>query len=710
MDIKDSLRVGDNEICFQTGAIARQAAGSVIVSLGGTVVLATVCSAQESQENLSFVPLVVDYLERTYSAGKIPGGFFKREGKPSEKEILISRLVDRPIRPLIPEGYTKETQIVIMVLSHDQENDTHPLAVSGASAALTISDIPFDGPVGAVKVGLVDGQFIINPTVSQLAKSKMDMVVAGTFSAVTMIEGKMDDVDESTVFSGIEIAHREIQKITQFQKKFAEKVNKQKSFFEPVRIPDELKDEVLSRYGSFIDKLNATPSKEERHSLKREILENLKEKYEEEQLWQVEKVIEDKQKTLMRKMILEQGKRIDGRKIDEIRPIECRIKTLPRPHGSAIFRRGETVSLSAVTLGSKRDEQKLDHLIGEDYKRFMLHYNFPPFSVGEVRFIRGPGRREIGHGILAENSLLPIIPEEEKFPYTIRLVSDILESNGSSSMATVCASSLALMDAGIPVKKHVAGLSIGLVKEGKEYRILTDIMGEEDHMGDMDFKVAGTREGITGVQLDTKIQDLSLDIVKEGLARAREGRLSILEIMEKTLPAPRESLSEFAPRVITLEVPIEKIGRIIGPSGKNIKKIVRESEAEVEIDDDTGVVTIFGDSKLAVGKAEAMVRGAIKDIEVGEVYEGEVKKLLPFGAIVSIGGGKDGLIHISEIAHYHVNKVEDVLSVGDKVRVKVKRVGDDGKIDLSRKALIAKNKSNDASENNSNNINENRND
>ncbi|MBN1695680.1 polyribonucleotide nucleotidyltransferase [candidate division WOR-3 bacterium] len=694
MSIVDSLIVGDNEIRFQTGTIAKQAAGSVMVSLGGTVVLATVCSNDEAEEGLSFVPLVVDYLERTYSAGKIPGGFFKREGKPSEKEILISRLVDRPIRPLIPEGYANETQIVVMVLSHDQENDTHTLAVTGASAALAISDIPFNGPVGAVKVGLVDGQFIINPSVTQLAGSKMDVVVAGTSSAVTMIEGRLDDVEESTVYSAIEVAHREIQKIVQFQKKFAEKVGKQKRFFELSVIPKELIDEVSSRFGSFIGNLNTTPSKEERKNLKKEILDNLKDKYEEDQWWQVEKVIEDKQKELMRKMILDQEKRIDGRRLDEIRAIECKVKTLPCPHGSAIFRRGETVSLSAVTLGSKRDEQKIDHLIGEDFKRFMLHYNFPPFSVGEVRFMRGPGRREIGHGILAENSLLPVIPGEEEFPYTIRLVSDILESNGSSSMATVCASSLALMDAGIPVKKHVAGLSIGLVKEGSEYRLLTDILGDEDHMGDMDFKVAGTREGITGIQLDTKIQDLTLDIVKEGLDRAKEGRLKILDIMEKTIPAPRDSLSEFAPRVLTLEVPIEKIGRIIGPSGKTIKKIVRDSGAEVEIDDETGVVTIFGDNKLAVGQAEAMVRGAVKDVEVGEVYEGEVKKLLPFGAIVSIGGGKDGLVHISEIAHYHVNKVEDVLSVGDKLRVKVKRIGDDGKIDLSRKALISKNQNN----------------
>jgi polyribonucleotide nucleotidyltransferase len=694
MIFEDSLIVGDKEIRFETGIMAKQAAGSVMVSLGGTMVLATACSKDEPMETVSFVPLVVDYLERTYSAGKIPGGFFKREGKPSDKEILISRLVDRPIRPLMPEGYNNETQIVVMVLSHDQENDTHPLAVTGASAALAISDIPFNGPVGAVKVGLIDGQFIINPSVTQLAESKMDMVIAGTQDAVTTIEGNLDEVDESTVFSAIEVAHREIQKIVQFQKKFVEKVGKPKKFFEPAIIPKDLIDEVSSRFGSFIDKINSTPSKEERKNLKKEVLDNLKEKYEEDDWWKVEKVIGDRQKKLMRKMVLEKEQRIDGRRIDEIRSIECKVRTLPCPHGSAIFRRGETVSLSAVTLGSKRDEQKIDHLIGEDFKRFMLHYNFPPFSVGEVRFMRGPGRREIGHGLLAEHSLLPVIPGEEEFPYTIRLVSDILESNGSSSMATVCASSLALMDAGIPVKKHVAGISIGLVKEKEDYRILTDILGDEDFMGDMDFKVAGTREGITGIQLDTKIQDLNLDIVKEGLSRAGEARLKVLDLMEKTIPAPRESLSEFAPRIATVEVPIDKIGRIIGPSGKTIKKIVRDSGAEVEIDDETGIVTIFGDDKLSVGQAESMVRGTIKDVEVGEVYDGEVKKILPFGAIVAIGGGKDGLVHISEIAHYHVNKVEDVLSLGDELRVKVKRIGDDGKIDLSRKALITKGQDN----------------
>ncbi len=688
MEWTDSITIGDKKISFETGKYARQAPGSVSVSSGGTVVLATACSKWELKEDLDFTPLTVDYLERTYSAGIIPGGFYKREGRPSEKEILISRLIDRPIRPLIPEDYSNEIQIIVLVLSHDQENDTQSMAVSGASAALTISDIPFNGPIAAVRVGLVGGQFIINPTVGQLEQSEMEMIVAGTSSSVTMIEGKMNEVDEDTVFTGVQLAHREIKKVVQFQERLAEKVGKPDRAYNTQKIPEDLKKEIIDRVGSSVEKLNTIPVKIERQSFRREIIENLKIDYPEEKWYLIEKIIQEYQKKRMREMIFKEGRRIDGRLLDEIRPIGCEVGSLPRPHGSAIFKRGETVSLSTVTLGSKKDEQKLERLIGGDYKRFMVHYNFPPFSVGEVRWMRGPGRREIGHGILAESSLEPVIPSEDEFPYTIRVVSDILESNGSSSMATVCASSLALMDAGIPVKSHVAGLSIGLIKEGDDYRLLTDIMGDEDYMGDLDFKVSGTRKGITGIQLDTKIQDLSLDIIEEGIRRAKEGRLEILEKLEKTIPRPRESLSEYAPRISKLEVPIEKIGLIIGSAGKNIRDITRKSNAEIEIDDEEGIITISADNKESVEMAESMIRGTIKEVEPGEVYEGVVKKILPFGAIVSIGGGKDGLLHISEIAHYHVNKVEDVLSVGDEVRVKVKRVGDDGKIDLSRKALI----------------------
>jgi polyribonucleotide nucleotidyltransferase len=691
MEYKGSVKVGDRELLFETGELAKQAGGAVKVMCGGTVVLATACSSDVQSEELDFAPLTVDYLERTYSAGKIPGGFFKREGKPSEKEILISRLIDRPIRPLIPEDYSYETQVVTLVLSHDQENDTHTLAICAASAALTISDIPFNGPVGAVNIGLINDQFVVNPTVSEMENSKMDMIIAGTSNSITTIEGKMDEVNEDTIVAAIEIAQREIKEIIKFQQDLKSKVGNNERSYVPVEIPVDLSKEVIEKVSGMYEKLSTMPNKNERRIYKNNIIESILGEYQEEQHYFIEKIIDEYLKKELRRNILKDGKRIDGRILNEIRPVKCEVGILPRPHGSAIFERGETVSLCAVTLGSKRDEQKLDRLIGEEYKRFMVHYNFPPFSVGEVKWIRGPGRREIGHGILAERSLSYVIPDEDVFPYTIRLVSDILESNGSSSMASVCACSLSMMDAGIPIKSHVAGLSIGLVKENDDYRLLSDIIGDEDHMGDMDFKVAGTREGITGIQLDTKIQDLTIDIIKEAIKVAKEGKLEILEKMEKTIPRPREVLSEFAPRIIKIEVPKDKIGEIIGPAGKTIREIISKTKAEIEIDDEDGFVVISASDKESVQKAEAMVRGIVKDVVPGEVYEGEVKKVLPFGAIVNIGRGKDGLLHISEIAHYHVNKVEDILSVGDKVRVKVKRVDKDGKIDLSRKALISRN-------------------
>ncbi len=689
MEYTGSLKIGDKEIVFDTGKHARLAAGSAKVSCGGTVVLVTACSEWEPSENLDFVPFTVDYLERTYSAGKIPGGFFKREGRPSEKEVLISRLIDRPLRPLIPEDYSYETQVVAIVLSHDQENDTHTLAVCGASAALSISDIPFNGPIGAVKIGLVNDQFIVNPTVSELENSKIDMSIAGTSSAITMIEGKMDEVGEDIIATAIEIAHREIKKLVRFQEDLKAKVGKEERAYARQEIPSTLHNEVLGKVDGMVDKLIRISDKQDRWRFKKSIIDRTTAEYPEEQHHFIREIIDECQKKGMRAMILKEGRRVDGRLLTEIRPIQCEVGVLPRPHGSALFRRGETASLSAVTLGSKRDAQKLDRLVGEEYKRFMVHYNFPPFSVGEVKWMRGPGRREIGHGILAERSLHYVIPDEDQFPYTIRLVSDILESNGSSSMATVCACSLAMMDAGIPVRSHVAGLSIGLVKEGEDYRLLTDIIGDEDYMGDMDFKVAGTREGITGIQLDTKIQDLSIDIIKEALKRATENRLDVLEKMEKTIPQPRSVLSEYAPRITKITIPKEKIGEVIGPAGKTIREIISKTKAEIEIDDEEGVVVILASSKESVQRAEAMIRGVIKEVVPGEVYEGEVKKILPFGAIVNIGRGKDGLLHISEIAHYHVSKVEDILSIGDKVRVKVKRVERDGKIDLSRKALIS---------------------
>ncbi|MCK4528652.1 polyribonucleotide nucleotidyltransferase [candidate division WOR-3 bacterium] len=693
MEFSDSVKIGDKELSFEIGGIARQSDGAVRVTCGETVVLVTVCSDLKPKEDINFMPLTVDYLERTYSAGKIPGGFFKREGRPSEKEILISRLIDRPIRPLMPSGYFNETHIVALVLSHDQENDTHPLAICGASCALTISGIPFNGPIGAVMIGLVEGQLIVNPTVSELKNSEMDLMVAGTRSSITMIEGRMDEVDEDIILAAIEIASREIKKVILLQENLKSRVAPLERPYEELILPSSLYEEVVKKTGEAIRKLNTISIKKERSRYRRSIIENTLSEYPEEQHPIVEQIIDEYQKKDMRKKILEEGSRIDGRRLHEIRPIHCEVGCLPRPHGSALFQRGETVSLSAVTLGSKRDEQKLDRLIGESHKRFMVHYNFPPFSVGEARWMRGPGRREIGHGILAERSLQCVIPDDDAFPYTIRLVSDILESNGSSSMATVCACSLAMMDAGIPVKSHVAGISIGLVKEGDNCRLMTDIIGDEDHMGDMDFKAAGTRKGMTGIQLDTKIQDLGIDVVREALTMAKEARLEILVFMEKAIPYPRKVLSEYAPRITKISVPRDKIGAIIGPSGKMIREIISKTGAEIEIEDEEGVVIISADTKDAVNMAATIIKGIIRDVEPGDVYEGEVKKILPFGAIVSIGSGKDGLLHISELAHYHVEKVEDILSVGDNVRVKVKKVDrEGGKIDLSRKALIPHNK------------------
>lgn len=702
MEFNDYIRIGNKEINFEIGKLATQADGAVKVSCGETAILATACSEWEPKEDITFTPLTVDYLERTYSAGKIPGGFFKREGRPSEKEILISRLVDRPVRPLIPEGYNNETQIIILVLSHDQENDTHPLAICGASIALSISGIPFNGPIGAVRIGLIGEQFVVNPTVSEMENSKMEMVIAGTESSITMIEGKMDEVNEDMILKAIEIATREIKKIVGFQKDIKAKFGRKTRQYEEKTIPADFKEEIIQKTASSIEKLNSIPEKRERGLFKKRLMNEILSEYEEEQHPLITEIIEDYRKKLMRKKIIEEGIRIDSRRLNDVRPIHCEVGNLQRPHGSALFKRGETVSLCAVTLGSKRDEQKLDRLIGEDYKRFMVHYNFPPFSVGEVRWMRGPGRREIGHGVLAESSLLYTIPDEDDFPYTIRLVSDILESNGSSSMATVCGCSLAMMDAGIPVKSHVAGISIGLVKEENNYRILTDILGEEDHMGDMDFKIAGTREGTTGIQLDTKIDDLNFEIIKEAIYAGTRARKEILNVMEKTLPRSRKTLSEHAPRISKMQVPKNKVGSVIGPSGKTIRDIINKTGAEIEIDDD-GVIVISADDKQSVEKAEMIIKGIVKDVKPGDVYEGEVKKILPFGAIVKVGRGKEGLLHISELAHYHVKSVDNILSVGDTVRVKVKKVADDGKIDLSRKALIPRSKNKNKDKKNQNN-------
>ncbi len=681
------VEIGKRKIFIETGKVARQANGSVTVRMGDTVVLVTACAEKEPREGVDFFPLIVNYVERTYAAGKIPGGFFKREGKPSEKEVLISRLIDRPLRPLFPEGYFNDTQVVAMVLSHDQENDSDIPAIIGASAALGISDIPFNGPVGAVKIGYVNDEFIVNPTISELAESRMELVVAGTRNAITMMEGKLQEVDEDIVYTAIEIAHREIQKVIDVQEQLIEAVGKAKIPVEVPIIPESLRNRVIEDIKDDIERSLAIPGKLERKEFYESIVKKEEEQFEEEERPLVRKIIDDYRNERMREMVLKEGKRVDGRGLKDLRPIVCEVGVLPRVHGSALFRRGETVSLCTVTLGTKEDEQRIDELVGEGYKRFMVHYNFPPFSVGEVSPLRSPGRREIGHGALAEKSLSFVIPSEEEFPYTIRVVSDILESNGSSSMATVCGGSLALMDSGIPTKCHVAGISIGLIKEGEEYRLLTDIQGEEDHHGDMDFKVAGTRNGITGIQLDTKIQDLEAKILHEALYQAKEAREKILEIMEKTLPEPRSSVSTYAPKIVVMKIPKDKIGEVIGPGGKTIRGIIDESGAKLEISDD-GEVTISAQDLDAVEKAMKMVKEITEEIEIGSVHKGVVSRIMPFGAFVKIGMGKEGLVHISQLAPYKVNKVEDVVKVGDEIMVKVISIDDMGRIALSRKALL----------------------
>ena len=681
------IEVGKHRLIIETGKMAKQADGAVVVRYGDTIVLTTVCSAKElPEEPIDFFPLTVNYMERTYAAGKIPGGFFKREGKPTEKEVLGSRIIDRPIRPLFPRDYFFETQVIAMVLSHDKERDSDIFGIIGASAALLISDIHFNGPVGAVRIGYTDGEFIINPTVTELEDSLMNMVVAGTETAITTIEGSFREVSEEVVEKALGIAHREIKRIVEVQKRFALEVGKPKREFTPLEVPETLEREIEKEILDDIRRLNNIPDKLERKEFFESIIERVKEKYPEDERI-IHRIVEDIRKREMRRQILEEGKRVDGRTPDEIRPISCEIGLLPRVHGSALFTRGQTQALCTVTLGTKEDEQRIEELIGEGFKSFMVHYNFPPFSTGEIRPLRAPGRREIGHGALAERSLLAVIPSEDEFPYTIRVVSDILESNGSSSMATVCGASLAMMDCGIPIKRHVAGVALGLVKEDDRFVILTDIAGDEDHYGDMDFKVAGTRQGITGIQLDTKIQNLTLTELREALRKAREARDYILDIMEMTIKEPRPDVSRYAPKLYVMNVPKNKIGDIIGPGGKVIRGIIDETGAKVEITPD-GKVVISGPEREVVEKAAERIRNIIEDVEIGQVFTGRVTRVAPFGAFVEIRPGKEGLVHISQLAPYRIKRVEDVVKVGDEIVVKVIGVDDLGRISLSRKAVL----------------------
>jgi len=681
--------IGGRTLSIETGAVAKQADGSAWVRYGDTVVLVAAVAAKEPSTK-DFFPLMMDYREKSYAAGKIPGGFFKREGRPTEKEIISSRMMDRPIRPLFPKGYKNEVQVAAIVLSSDQENDSDLLAMIGASAALNISSIPFSEPVAAVRVGRINGELKINPTFPELDDSDMDIVVVGTSENIVMVEGSAKEVLEKDLLEAIKFAHEHVQMIVKIQKELVDLAGKPKrEWIAPPDITD-IKNDVTEKFLNNIREAYTLADKEQRGEamagIQATAIEQLSEKYPESEE-RIKDAVGAVEKGELRRMILEEGKRSDGRGVEDIREITCKVGVLPRTHGSALFTRGQTQSIVVTTMGTSRDEQRVEELEGESWKSYMLHYNFPPFSVGEVRPIRGPGRREIGHGVLAERAIAPVIPSDEVFPYTLRIVSDILESNGSSSMATVCGGILSLMDAGVPIKAPVAGIAMGLIKEGDKVAILSDILGIEDHLGDMDLKVTGTREGITAWQMDVKIGGIGIDLMAEALERAKKGRLFILDAMEATINKPRSEISQYAPRVLVLQINPDKIRDVIGPGGRVIKKITEETGAQIDIED-TGEVKISSVDAVGGERAAQIVKDITEDPEIGKLYHGKVKKVVNFGAFVEILPNKDGLLHISEIDNKRVARVEDVLNEGDQVDVKVIGIDREGKIKLSRKAVL----------------------
>jgi polyribonucleotide nucleotidyltransferase len=689
MSYSTSLEINNRTLSIEFGKMGKQADGSAYVRYGETVMFVAATSKKEPREDKPFLPLVVDYRENTYAAGKIPGGFFKREGRPSEREILVSRLIDRPVRSLFPEGYHNETQIVALLLSADLENEPDTLGLIGASAALTLSEIPFTTPFGAVKVGLIDGKYVINPTGKELESSLLNLLVVGTEAGVSMIEAGAKEINEETMLGAIEAAMEPIRRIIQVQKDLAEKMNVKKRPFEPKPLNEAKLAEIEGKIGASLYKAIQTPGKKAHEAaveaVQKELLAGIPEENEDERA-EAKLLFEKIYEKQARHMILDEGRRVDGRSFDDIRPITIEVGFLPRTHGSALFTRGETQSLATVTLGTVQDAQRVDGLGPEEVqKRFMLHYNFPPFSVGEVGFLRGPGRREIGHGALAEKSILPAIPAEEQFPYTVRIVSDILESNGSSSMATVCGGALALMDAGCPLTFVPAGIAMGLVKEGDRHVVLTDIAGLEDHFGDMDFKVAGSEKGITAIQVDLKIDSIPLEICREAMGKARAARLKVLAKMKEALPQPRAEISPYAPRILFLYINPEKVGEVIGPAGKIIKKIVAMTKAKIDIDEQ-GKVVIASTDVEAAERAKQMILDLTAEAEVGQTYTGKVVRIEEYGAFVEIMPNLVGLMHVSEIAPYHVRSVSDVLHLGDVVTVKVLTI-EDNRIRLSMKAL-----------------------
>jgi polyribonucleotide nucleotidyltransferase len=690
MERKVSVEIGGKTLSIQTGKVARQAGGSAWVQYGGTVVLVAATADKRPTEKRGFIPLTVDYRERTYAAGRIPGGFFKREGRPTEKEVLSSRLIDRPIRSLMPKAWPYETQVIATVLSSDQEHDPDVLALCGASAALQLSDIPMPAPIAGVRVGKVDGELVVNPTYKQLETSTMDIVVAATDTDIVMVEGGTREVSEQELLEALQFAMAQIKLLNRLQIDLASAIGKEKRPLPEAVDNSDIEAAIKETYGERLGQALRITGKEERgdaiDAIGEEAVTTLAERFPERET-DISEALHDLERTILRNMVLDDGVRADGRTPEQIRPIRAEVSVLPRTHGSALFTRGETQALAVTTLGTSTDEQRIEELEGQSWKSYMLHYNFPPYSVGEVRFLRGPGRREIGHGVLAERSIEPVIPADNIFPYTIRLVSDILESNGSSSMASVCAGSLSLMDAGVPIKAPVAGIAMGLIREGDKFAVLSDILGVEDHLGDMDFKVTGTTEGVMAFQMDSKIGGIDFQILTEALERARDGRLHILEVMGRCMSEARPEVSVYAPRISVIQIKPDKIREVIGPGGKVINRITEETGAQIDIQD-TGEVRIAAYSREGGMKAEQMIRDITEDPEVGKVYSGKVRSIVPFGAFIEIVPGRDGLLHISEIDHKRTEKVEDVFSLGDLVEVKVIGVDREGKIKLSRKVLL----------------------
>jgi polyribonucleotide nucleotidyltransferase len=687
-----NISVSGRSISIETGRLAKQADGAVIVRSGDTMVLVTACTAPNPREGIDFLPLTVDYREYTYASGRIPGGFFKREGKPSEKEVLTSRLIDRPIRPLFPSGWRHETQIIALVLSADSEHDSDVLAITGASAALALSSIPFTRSIAGVRVGLIDGEYVINPTFEQRRRSRIDLIVAGSKDAIVMVEAGAKEVTEEEMVTALDRAHSAIKEIVSGIDALARDGGKKKLDAPKHDVSRDFYREVEEKVYVPLSEAMRIRGKLENYDRVDQVLEELIASIPEgevERRTEAKAIFKELKEKVMRDEALERGRRLDGRAFDEIRPISIEVGVLPRTHGSAVFTRGETQALVTATLGTAEDQQKIEMVDGEQWKRFMLHYNFPPFSVGEVAFLRGPGRREVGHGALAERSLFPLIPAEEQFPYTVRVVSDILESNGSSSMASVCGGSLAMMDAGVPLKTHVAGVAMGLIMDEQtgKYAILSDIAGFEDHYGDMDFKVSGTAQGITALQMDIKVAGITTEIMRKALEQALKGRLFILDKMEQTLSSPRTSVSTFAPRIVTIRIPVDKIRDVIGPGGKTIRSIIERTGVKIDVEDD-GRVNVASADEASAQKAIGIIQELTATPELNKTYMGKVQRITDFGAFVEIMPGVDGLLHVSEIAHYRVKDVRDELKEGEQVMVKVINVDPSGKIRLSRKALL----------------------